>query len=112
MNDRNLELSNKELEAFSYSVSHDLRAPLRAIQGFAGFLEEDYFHKLDEEGKRLLNVIKLNTKKMDQLISDLLNLSRITRTNMLNIKIDMNSLVQSVYEEYSSVNKEKTLILL
>ena len=99
---RKLELSNKELESFSYSVSHDLRAPLRAIQGFAGFLEEDYNDKLDDEGKRLLNVIKFNTKKMDQLISDLLNLSRITRTEMNSVEIDMHKLAKSIFEEFAT----------
>jgi light-regulated signal transduction histidine kinase (bacteriophytochrome) len=67
-----LEAANKELEAFAYSVSHDLRAPLRAVDGFSKFVLEDYENKLDSEGKRLLNLIRSNIQKMDQLITDLL----------------------------------------
>jgi PAS domain S-box-containing protein len=101
-----LEISNKELEAFSYSVSHDLRAPLRAIQGFSRFLMEDYEDALDDEGKRLLNVIQKNTIKMDKLISDLLNLSRLSRTEMNLVDIDMKKMVNAVFDETAS-DKEK-----
>lgn len=94
-----LDASNKELEAFSYSVSHDLRSPLRAIEGFSGFLLEDYYDKLDEEGKRLLNVIRANTKKMDQLITDLLLLSRVARNEINFSAIDMKNMANVVYSE-------------
>ena len=94
-----LESANKELEAFSYSVSHDLRAPLRAIEGYSRFVLEDYAEKLDDEGKRLLNIIRTNIQKMDQLITDILGLSRVSRTGMKLSRIDMTTLVNSVYHE-------------
>lgn len=94
-----LQAANKELEAFSYSVSHDLRAPLRAIEGYSRFLLEDYTEKLDEEGRRLLNVIRINTQQMDQLITDILGLSRVSRTEMRLSRIDMKTLVNSIYNE-------------
>lgn len=96
---RLLEISNKELESFAYSVSHDLRAPLRAINGFSKFLEEDYASVLDDEGKRLLKVIRDNSQKMDRLIADLLSLSRVARINLSITAIDIKKLVQNIYEE-------------
>ncbi len=96
---RKLEKSNKELDAFTYSVSHDLRAPLRAINGFAGFLYEDYFEKLDNEGKRFIQVIRQNANRMDQLINDMLMLSRISRTEKRLENIDFNVLVDTVITE-------------
>ncbi len=94
-----LETSNKELEAFSYSVSHDLRAPLRALDGFAKILLEDYSHKLDAEGQRLCNIIISNAKKMGQLIDDLLAFSRIGRQGISQSSIDMNAIVNEVFQE-------------
>jgi PAS domain S-box-containing protein len=102
-----LKSANKELEAFAYSVSHDLRAPLRAIEGFSRFLLEDYAEKLDDEGKRLLNVIRTNTHHMDQLIIDILGLSRVSRTGMKLSRIDMTALVNSVYHELASPEIQK-----
>lgn len=96
---RKLEKSNKELDAFTYSVSHDLRAPLRAINGFAGFLYEDYFEKLDNEGKRFIQVIRQNANRMDQLINDMLMLSRISRTEKRLENVDFNVLIENVITE-------------
>lgn len=94
-----LEDANKELEAFAYSVSHDLRVPLRAIDGFSRIVIEDYEDELDDEGKRLLNVVRENTKKMGQLIDDILLLSRAGRHEMRISPIDMESLVKNIFEE-------------
>jgi len=97
-----LETANKELEAFSYSVSHDLRTPLRAIDGFSGMLLEDYAGKLDDEGKRLLNVVRGNTIRMGQLIDDILKFSRTGRLEMSVSKIDMEKLARDVFTELQS----------
>ncbi|MBN2085865.1 MAG: PAS domain S-box protein [Anaerolineales bacterium] len=94
-----LEAANKEMEAFAYSVSHDLRAPLRAIDGFTRVLEEDYGHALDAEGKRVCGVIRRNTLNMDKLIDGLLALSRLSRAEMEYQAADMDAMVQSVFQE-------------
>ncbi|HMF70997.1 MAG TPA: ATP-binding protein, partial [Flavitalea sp.] len=93
---KQLESVNKELEGFSYSVSHDLRAPLRAIIGFTAILEEDYTSKLDVEAMRITTVIKKNSAKMGQLIDDLLAFSRISRQDIAKTKINMTSIVNEV----------------
>ncbi|MGZ9164884.1 MAG: PAS domain S-box protein [Anaerolineales bacterium] len=94
-----LQSANKELEAFSYSVSHDLRAPLRAIDGFTRILLEDYEPMLDEEGKRVCGVISREAKHMGELIDDLLAFSRVGRKEMHFTKIDMKATASSVFEE-------------
>jgi signal transduction histidine kinase/CheY-like chemotaxis protein len=94
-----LESVNKELETFLYSVSHVLRAPLRAIDGFSHILLEDYAGKLDEEGKRLLRVVRENAVHMGQLIDDILAVSRAGRTEVVRAKIDMEALTRAVIEE-------------
>lgn len=101
LNRRSLELeaANRELEAFSYSVSHDLKAPLRAIDGFSNILNDEYFNKLDDEGKRLLKIIIINTQNMSHLIDDLLSFSRLSRKQITAKPVDMNRLIQNVVEE-------------
>jgi PAS domain S-box-containing protein len=94
-----LEATNKELESFSYSVSHDLRAPLRAIDGFAEIIEEDYKDKIDAEGKRYLSVIRQNSKRMGALIDDLLSFSRLGRQPVSKSEVNMNALVREVVDE-------------
>ena len=91
--------SNKELEAFSYSVSHDLRAPLRAIHGFSKILLEDYAECLDVEGRRVLGIICSNTEKMGQLIDDILAFSRLGRHDLQSSMVDMDGLARSVADE-------------
>jgi PAS domain S-box-containing protein len=94
-----LRAANKELEAFSYSVSHDLRAPLRAIDGYTRILLEDYEPLLDEEGKRICGVISREARRMGQLIDDLLTFSRLGRKDLFTTGIDMEDLVRSVLAE-------------
>ena len=94
-----LEAANKELEAFSYSVSHDLRAPLRAIDGFTHILQEDYANKLDDEAKRLLNVVRENANRMGQLIDDILQFSRTGRLEIALSRIDMEKIAREVFAE-------------
>ncbi len=94
-----LEATNKDLEGFSYSVSHDLRAPLRAIDGYAKLIEDGYASKLDAEGRRLFGVVHRNVHKMALLIDDLLEFSRLGRREIVAARVDMNRLVQEALWE-------------
>jgi PAS domain S-box-containing protein len=94
-----LEAANKELEAFSYSVSHDLRAPLRAVHSFTNILLEDYEKTLDDEGKRICGIISSSATQMGKLIDDLLSFSRIGRSEVKHGILDMKSLANSVINE-------------
>ncbi|MBS1744390.1 MAG: PAS domain S-box protein [Bacteroidetes bacterium] len=99
-----LEAVNKELEAFTYSVSHDLRAPLRAINGYAKIVEEDYHTIINDEGKRLLKVIKDNATKMGALIDELLRFSKLGRKALNRSWVNMNELVTEVIREMNYGN--------
>jgi len=94
-----LESVNKELESFSYSVSHDLRAPIRAINGYTRIILEDYADKFDTDGIKILQSIINNSKKMGELIDDLLAFSKLGRKQVTVSEIDMTDLVKSVQEE-------------
>jgi DNA-binding response OmpR family regulator len=94
-----LAVTNSELEAFSYSVSHDLRAPLRAIEGFSRALEEDQGHLLDDQGRQHLARVFAATARMRELIEDLLTLSRVTRTKLRRQHVDLSELARMVVRE-------------
>jgi PAS domain S-box-containing protein len=104
-----LEASNKELESFSYSVSHDLRAPLRAVDGFSRILQEDYGAALNPEGRRILSLIREGSRKMGQLIDDLLAFSRLGRQSITASHVDMEQLVREVFGELNAPNIRFTL---
>jgi light-regulated signal transduction histidine kinase (bacteriophytochrome) len=104
-----LEAANKELEAFSYSVSHDLRAPLRAIDGFSQILAEDYGERLDAEGHRALARIVAGTRAMGQLIDDLLKLSRVSRRELRHERVDLSETARDVAAAYRQLEPERNI---
>jgi light-regulated signal transduction histidine kinase (bacteriophytochrome) len=104
-----LEDANKELEAFAYSISHDLRAPLRAIDGFIAILRDDYGSKLDAEGLRLFGVVSDNARRMGELIDDILALSRAGRLELIHATVDMNALVDAVWESLAEQRGKPTI---
>src|SRR5258706_18561 len=110
--EEHLQAANKELEAFSYSVSHDLRAPLRSIHSYINILYEEYAEKFDDEAKRLINIVINNSKKMGQLIDDLLTFSRLGRRELTKSTVNMNSLVAKVWEELTRFNERNNLKLI
>jgi PAS domain S-box-containing protein len=103
--------ANEELESFSYSVSHDLRTPLRAIDGFGHALLEDYADRLDEAGRDHLARIRAATKRMASLIDDLLSLSRISRVDVRRQKLDISELARSIASELRSAYPERQIEL-
>ena len=104
-----LEGTNAELESFSYSISHDLRAPLRAIHGFARILLDDHKAQLEPEAQRLLGVIDQNTRRMGQLIDDLLAFSRLGRQGMTAAPVDMGELARTVADEVRRTEGERSV---
>ncbi len=104
-----LEIANKELESFTYTVSHDLRAPLRGVHSYSKILEEDYGDKLDAEGKKNIEVIIRNSRRMGELIDDLLAFSRLGRKEVNKKDIHMDSLVKSITDEILSSFAEQDI---
>ena len=104
-----LEAANKELEAFSYSVSHDLRAPLRSIDGFSQALLEDCRDALDERGTEYLRRVRAATQRMGGLIDDLLGLSRVTRAEMHREPVSLSEMARSAAEEMKRVQPERSV---
>jgi len=103
------EAANKELEAFSYSVSHDLRAPLRSIDGFSHVLLEDYQGKLDAPGKNYLERIRKATQHMGNLIDDLLKLSRVTQSELHEETINLSKMIQKIAQTYKKSTPGRTV---
>ncbi len=106
-----LETTNKELEAFSYSVSHDLRAPLRAITGFAQILSNEYEELFDEEATRLFAIIKENAQTMDTLIGDLLDFSRTGRIQLSRSEINMKDMARAIFFESTNEKQRQAIDL-
>jgi light-regulated signal transduction histidine kinase (bacteriophytochrome) len=106
-----LERKNRELEAFSYSVSHDLRGPLRRINGFVQILMADYAGKLDAEGQDYLRRLCQSTQRMGQVIDDLLLLSRISRAELNHDRIDFSSIARGVLEELKEKDPQRQVTL-
>ncbi|HKO45603.1 MAG TPA: PAS domain S-box protein [Pyrinomonadaceae bacterium] len=106
-----LEAANKELEAFSYSVSHDLRAPLRHINGFSQALLEDYADKLDEEGKGFLQELRGASHEMAQLIDDMLQLARVSRSEMRREVVNLSEIAHEVMAALRKGDRERAVVI-
>ncbi|SMD36015.1 PAS domain S-box-containing protein [Reichenbachiella faecimaris] len=106
-----LEVANKELESFTYSVSHDLRAPLRSVIGYSQIVLEDYLDKLDEEGVRILKVIISNATKMGQLIDDLLAFSKIGKQELSKRPLDMEAIVAEAIDENQYQSERANIVM-
>jgi PAS domain S-box-containing protein len=104
-----LEAANKELEAFSYSVSHDLRAPLRSIDGFSSALREDYGGQLDGQAKNYLERIRAATQRMSQLIDDLLNLARVSRGEMRHEQVDLSAMAKVILTDLQNGEPQRSV---
>jgi signal transduction histidine kinase len=106
-----LQRANEELESFSYSVSHDLRAPLRAVDGYARLLAEDHAASLDDDGQRLLSVVRDEARRMGGLIDDLLDFSRVSRQALRPSPIDLASMAEGIVAELRRTQPERTIEL-
>jgi light-regulated signal transduction histidine kinase (bacteriophytochrome) len=106
---RELASSNEELEAFSYSVSHDLRAPLRTIDGFSLALEEDFAEKLDAQGRDYISRVRNGVQRMGTLIDSLLQLSRVTRSDVQRERVDLSQLATLVFREIQVGDREREI---
>src|SRR5262245_12213969 len=99
----------EELEGFTYSVSHDMRAPVRAIDGFTRILIEEYAKSLDDEGRRLLDIVRANTEKMGQLIDGLLALSRLGREKLVFSEINMSDIARTAFDEQKVATPDRKI---
>jgi light-regulated signal transduction histidine kinase (bacteriophytochrome) len=106
---RQLETAVKDLESFSYSVSHDLRAPLRAIDNFSSILQEEYGLRLDDEGRRLIGIVRRNTSTMGQLIDDILAFARAGRRDLVLSDVDLAALTAEVMESLALTHAGRTV---
>lgn len=106
---RELEDANNELETFAYTVAHDLRAPLRAMDGFAHMVIDEYATTLDSEAIRLLTVIRTNAHQMDQLIYDLLTMSKVSRSDMVISEINMTIMVKAIFDDLMNQKNISTI---
>ena len=104
-----LEAANRELEAFSYSVSHDLRSPLRSIDGFSQALLEDYGNRLDDAGKDYLRRVRAASQRMAQLIDDLLQLSRLTRKEMIVAEVDLSGMARGIAANLRTADPQRAV---
>jgi signal transduction histidine kinase len=102
-----LKTINDELEAFSYSVSHDLRAPLRSIDGFSQALIEDYSETIEGQGRKYLDRLRFNAQKMGFLIDDMLKLARVTRTKMTVTEVNLTEVADSIIQELREVEPDR-----
>jgi signal transduction histidine kinase len=102
---------NTELEAFSYSISHDLRSPLRVIDGYSQLLEEDHYDKLDDDAKNAIAVIMRNARKMGHLIDDLLEFSRVSKKEIKPVKVDITPIVERITKEVRTHNECKNCVI-
>ena len=107
-----VETANRELEAFSYSVAHDLRAPLRSIDGFSQALLDDYADKLDEEGKSHLSRVRNAARRMAELIDDLLALARVSRSGLSRTKVDVSALAREGGEQAKREHNPKAELVV